>query len=131
MNSSRSTRDYRRKLGQRGEQLAVAHLERQGYVILERNWRCPAGELDIVAREGETLAFVEVRTRRGERFGSPEESLTPAKQSRLIELAQTYVQEKGLTDPSWRIDVVAVELDERGRTRRINLIRNAVWGPSD
>jgi len=131
MNSSRSTRDYRRKLGRRGEEIAAAHLAQQGYLILGRNWRCPAGELDIVARDGETLAFVEVRTRRGDRYGSPEESLTPAKQAKLVELAQTYLQELGATDQSWRIDVVAVEMDERGNLKRINLIRNAVWGPSD
>ncbi|GAB4539687.1 MAG: YraN family protein [Anaerolineae bacterium] len=130
MGSSQNRDDYRHKLGQRGESIAAACLERRGYRILERNWRCAAGELDIVARDGETLAFIEVRTRRGERFGSPEESLTPSKQSRLIELARTYLHQEGLTDQDWRIDVVAVELDGRGQLKRINLIRNAVWGPS-
>ena len=128
MDSSTGSRDYKRRLGRRGEEIAVAYLRRQGYRILARNWRCAAGELDIVAREGETLAFVEVRTRRGDRFGTPEESITPAKQAKLVELAQTYLQENGLTDQNWRIDVVAVEIDRRGRVKRLNLIRNAVWG---
>jgi putative endonuclease len=109
--------------------MAAAYLRQQGYLILERNWRCPIGELDIVAREGEILTFIEVRARRGNRFGTPEESITPAKQARLVELAQTYLQEKGLTDQSWRIDVVAIEMDQGGGAKRLNLIQNAVWGP--
>ena len=126
MNGSRSPANDKRKLGRRGEDIAAAHLSRQGYAILARNWRCPHGELDIVAREGETLTFVEVRARRGDRLGTPEESITPAKQSRLVELAQTYLQETGQTDQDWRIDVVAIEMGWRGEVKRINLIRNAV-----
>jgi putative endonuclease len=131
MESSQHTGDYKRRLGRRGEEIAAAYLGGQGYRVLARNWRCPAGELDIVAREGETLAFVEVRTRRGDRYGTPEESITPAKQTKLVELAQTYLQEHNLADEKWRIDVVAVEMDRRGRVMRLNLIRNAVWGPVD
>jgi putative endonuclease len=131
MGSSHNTGDYKRRLGQRGEDIAAAYLGEQGYEVLARNWRCPAGELDIVAREGETLTFVEVRTRRGDRYGTPEESITPAKQAKLVELAQTYLQENGLADENWRIDVVAVEMDRRNRVKRLNLIRNAVWGQSD
>jgi putative endonuclease len=118
----------KRSLGRRGEDIATAYLQQQGYAILARNWRCAAGELDIVARQGETLAFVEVRTRRGDRFGSPEESVTPDKQAKLVELAQFYLQESCLTDQNWRIDVVAIEMDQRGAVKRLNLIRNAVWG---
>jgi putative endonuclease len=131
VDSSQNMGDYRRRVGRRGEEVAVAYLKQQGYSILVRNWRCSAGELDIVAREGETLAFVEVRTRRGDRYGTPEESITPAKQAKLVELAQTYLQENNLTDQNWRIDVVAVEMDRRGRVKRLNLIRNAVWGSVD
>jgi len=131
MDSSQNTGDYKRRLGQRGEGIAAAYLGEQGYEVLARNWRCPAGELDIVARDGETLAFVEVRTRRGDRYGTPEESITPAKQAKLVELAQTYLQENGLAGENWRIDVVAVEMDRRGRVTRLNLIRNAVWGQVD
>jgi putative endonuclease len=131
MGSSQNMGDYKRRLGQRGEDVAAAYLREQGYEILARNWRCPAGELDIVAREGGKLAFVEVRTRRGDRFGSPEESITPAKQVKLVEVAQTYLQEHNLADEDWRIDVVAVEIDRRGGVKRLNLIRNAVWGSSN
>jgi putative endonuclease len=127
MAPSQGTGDYKQQLGRRGEEIATSYLRRQGYTILARNWQCPIGEIDIVAREGETLAFVEVRTRRGHHFGTPEESITPAKQARLVELAQTYLQEMGLTDTDWRIDVIAIEMGRRGEVRRLNLIRHAVW----
>ncbi len=120
--------DPRQGLGARGEQLAAEHLERQGYVIVDTNWRCAAGEVDIIGREGEVLAFVEVRTRRGRRGPTPEQSLTPAKQAKLIEVARTYLQEHALTDARWRIDFVAVEMDRRGVLQRIELLRNAVTG---
>lgn len=117
----------RRKLGQRGEELAVAYLEKQGYVVRERNWRCAAGEIDIVAEDGGCLVFVEVRTRRGREYGTPEESVTPAKQAKLVEVAQIYLQEHSW-DGDWRIDVVAVEMTSGGKLLRIELIKNAVWG---
>jgi putative endonuclease len=127
MTFPRSPDNYKRQLGQRGEEVAAEHLRQQGYAILARNWRCPAGEVDIVAREGETLAFVEVRTRRaGGRLGTPEESVTPRKQARMVEVAQTYLQEAGLDDAAWRLDVVAIEVGRRGEVTRINLIRCAV-----
>jgi putative endonuclease len=116
--------DKRKQTGQQGETIAVAYLADKGCEILQRNWSCPTGELDIVVKDGETLVFVEVRTRRGERFGTAEESVTPRKQARLIELAQTYLQEVASSHPSWRIDVVAVQLG-RGLPQ-INHIENAV-----
>ncbi len=117
----------RKKLGQRGEELAATHLEERGYVVRERNWRCSAGEVDIVAEDGGCLVFVEVRTRRGRAYGTPEESVTPAKQAKLVEVAQTYLQEHDW-DGDWRIDVVAVEMTSGGRLLRVELIKNAVWG---
>jgi putative endonuclease len=128
MRSSQNKGIPRRELGQLGEDAAADYLERQGYVILARNWRCPAGEIDLVTQDAEALVFVEVRARRGDRFGTPEESVTPDKQARLLELAQTYLQEAGLGDQNWRIDVVAIDMDWRGRIKRLNLIRNAIWG---
>ncbi len=119
----------RKKLGQRGEELAAAYLEKRGYIVRERNWRCPAGEIDIVAEDGDCLVFVEVRTRRGREYGTPEESVTPAKQAKLVEVAQTYLQEHSW-DGDWRIDVVAVEMTSGGKLLRVELIKNAVtdWG---
>ena len=127
MPSPRDFNIYKRRLGQHGEEIAADYLRQQGYTLLARNWRCPAGEVDIVAREGETLAFVEVRTRRaGSRLGTPEESVTLRKQARMVEVAQTYLQEAGLDDAAWRIDVVAIEVGGRGEVTRLNLIRCAV-----
>ncbi len=99
-----------------------------GYAIVARNYRCPAGEIDLIARHGETWAFVEVRTRRGGKFGTPEESITPRKRQHLIAAAQSYLQENQLTDVPWRIDLVAVELSARGELLRVDVIENAVHG---
>ena len=115
----------RKALGRLGEELAVRALAARGYRIRERNWRCPAGELDIVAQDGDVLAFVEVKTRRGREFGTPEEAVTPAKQAKLVELAVTYVQESGWTG-DWRIDVAAVEFTPDGKLLRVEIIQNAV-----
>ena len=115
----------RKALGRLGEELTVQALVQRGYRIRERNWRCPSGELDIVAEDGDVLAFVEVKTRRGQDFGTPEEAVTPAKQAKLIELAATYVQESGWSG-DWRIDVAAVELDSSGKLVRVEIIHNAV-----
>lgn len=75
------------ELGRYGEDVAVRHLHDQGLVILERNWRCRAGEIDIVARHGDVLVFCEVKTRRSDRFGSPVEAVTPRKLARMRVLA--------------------------------------------
>jgi putative endonuclease len=116
--------DKRRQTGQRGEEMAAAYLAERGYTLIERNWRCPTGELDMVAAHGQTLVFVEVRTRSGSRFGPAEESITPAKQARLIELAQAYLQARALPEQPWRIDVVAVQLGPG--LPQVNHIENAV-----
>lgn len=117
----------RRQLGQLGEALAAAELQRRGYTIVDRNWRCTYGELDLVTRDGDTLAVIEVRTRRGHAYGTPEESLTAAKQTRLAAAARTYVQTVGWDGP-WRIDVVAIVLGPRERVERLTVIPNAVGG---
>ena len=118
--------DRRRALGNLGEALAARELERRGYRIVERNWRCPVGELDIVAEKDSARVFVEVRARRGDRFGTPEESITPIKRAKLLEVAQTYLDEHAEQEREWRIDVVAVELSPRGELLRIDVIENAV-----
>ena len=118
--------DARRTLGQQGETLAAQRLQSLGYRLRERNWRCPVGELDIVAEKDGVLIFVEVRTRHGDRFGTPEESITPAKRAKLLEVAQTYLEEHAAEDCNWRIDVVAVEIGSRGEVARLDIIENAI-----
>ena len=116
----------RQRTGRLGEDLARRHLEALGHRILATNQRCPSGEIDIVAEQDQTLAFVEVRTRRGKSMGSPEESITPRKQEHMIATAQEYLEAHSLLNKPWRIDVVAVELDRRGSLVRLDVIENAV-----
>ncbi|MFC1941975.1 YraN family protein [Chloroflexota bacterium] len=116
----------RRETGILGEKLACDFLGKNGYHILETNYRCPEGEIDIITRYQDTLVFVEVRTRKSARFGSPEESITPAKKARLRAVAAHYGQNRENLPESWRIDVVAINLDINGKLSRINLIENAV-----
>ncbi len=115
-------------VGRRGERAAANYLEEQGYVICEMNYRCEVGEMDIVALDGGCLAFVEVRTRRSRKFGSPAESITAAKKRKLVEVAQTYLQEHEAKDIDWRIDVVSVQMSRQGTVQQMHLIRNAVEG---
>ncbi len=119
----------RRRLGQLGERLAADRLARMGYEIVDRNYRCREGEIDIVARQGGGWVFVEVRTRRGDRFGTPEESVTVRKRAHLIASAERYLQEHQALDASWRIDAVAIVLTADGRVERVDVIENAVTGP--
>jgi putative endonuclease len=120
-------------LARQGEDYAAGYLEREGWDVIARNWRTRAGELDIIAREGAWLVFVEVRTRRIGRdgsspvLGSPEESVTPSKQMRLAAIAEAYLFEmrwQGL----WRIDVIALEMRPNGSIARLNHLRDAVRG---
>lgn len=116
-------------LGRFGELAAAAHLQRSGYSLIARNWRCPIGEIDLVARYGEQVVFVEVRTRRarGGETAFPEASVGAVKARRLVQLAQTYLAESDLpAEPPWRIDVVAVEVDALGRVVRLEHIVHAV-----
>ncbi|MFQ5407009.1 MAG: YraN family protein [Anaerolineales bacterium] len=120
--------DARRQLGVRGEALAAERLAQAGYEIVARNYRCPRGEIDLVARERGEWVFVEVRTRRSDRWGTPEDSVTPRKQARLIGCAEHYLDAHGLGDAPWRIDVVAIEVARNGAIHRFEVIQDAVSG---
>ena len=99
---------HRGNLGKRGEDIAVAHLTRGGYRILDRNWRCARGEIDIVAREGGDLVFIEVKTRSSLAYGHPLESITLVKLARLRGLALAWCQAHPSVSGALRIDAVAV-----------------------
>ena len=116
----------RRDTGILGEKLARNFLKKRGYCILETNYRCPEGEIDIIARHKDSLVFIEVRTKKSLEFGSPEESITPTKKVRLRATASNYWQNHNDLPLLWRIDVVAVELNQKGKLLRIELIENAV-----
>jgi len=113
-------------LGDLGERLAEQHLLAKGYRIRERNFRVREGEIDIIAEQGDLLAFVEVRCRRGDAMGAARESLTLAKQRRLVGLAEAYGRtEDGLPDRR-RIDVIAVDFTPSGRLLSLEHIEGAV-----
>jgi putative endonuclease len=101
-------------LGQQGEQLAAEYLQRAGFRILARNWRCAEGEIDIVAADRRTLVACEVKTRSGTRYGTPLEAVTRKKRSRLRRLAVCWVLDNGVLFDEVRVDVVEVLKDERG-----------------
>jgi len=113
-------------LGARGEELAAEKLKALGYDIVTRNFRCASGEIDVIAKHRETWVFAEVRTRRGKKFGTPEESITPRKRQHVLAAAQTYLQDNALHDVNWRIDFVAVELSPQGELLRVEVIENAI-----
>lgn len=100
-------------LGRRGEQAAARYLLRAGYRILAQNWRCKLGELDIVAQDGEMIVFVEVRTRRAG-TQTALESVTPAKQRRLMSAMQLFLAQHNLDDVPSRVDLIAVAFDDSG-----------------
>jgi putative endonuclease len=128
--------DTRRSLGASGEAIAVQALRQAGLTIVERNWRCAVGEIDIVAQENAPdyvrglpstpwLVIVEVRTKRGDAYGTALQSVVPRKQRKLRQVAHTYVQYKGWRGP-WRIDVVGIQVDGQGQPVSIEHVRHAV-----
>jgi putative endonuclease len=116
----------RKKKGEIGEQLAAGFLKKKGYRIIETNYRCRFGEIDIICRNKKCLVFVEVRTKGSADFGTPEESLNRTKLSHLSRAAEYYLQNHDKLPEQWKIDLVAVELDGENRLKRIEQIENAV-----
>jgi putative endonuclease len=108
---------HRQQLGLSGESLAVEELERRGYAILARRYRTAYGEIDIVAEDGQTLVFVEVKARATAEFGTAAEAVTRRKQLRLVRMARDYLARAAIVDRPCRFDVVAI--DEVETTPRI------------
>ena len=112
------------QLGQAGEDAAVVFLEREGYQILRRNFRNKFGEIDIIAKDRDTVCFIEVKTRKSEAYGLPFESVTKSKQRKIIYVALSYLNAQGREEANVRFDVVSVILgDEEGP--QIEIIKNA------
>lgn len=109
--------------GDEGEELAVQHLKGLGMKILERNYHYGRGEIDIVAMDGETLVFCEVKSRKSDRYGDPEYAVTPKKQQQIRHIAKAYLYEREIKEHLCRFDVVAIRLYTR--TPEINYIKNA------
>lgn len=120
--------EYKRHTtGRLGENGAVSELERRGYRILERNYRCRFGEIDVVAKDGSVVVFIEVKTRSSFAFGAPAASVDERKQRKLLAASEMYLQEKGLTGVDARFDVVCVEV--RDKKTAIEVIRDAFAAP--
>ena len=115
--------DHRQSLGKHGEDLACAELEKRGYVIVDRRFRTRCGEIDIVARDGGVLVFIEVKARSGGNFGTPFESVTWKKRQRLSQMAASYLFVRRLAGVACRFDVVAV-VEWQGM-QTIELLRGA------
>jgi len=113
----------KKELGKKGEELALRFLKKRGYQIIERNYACKMGEMDIIAKEKDTLAFVEVKTRTSTTFGPPQLAVNPTKQKQLSKVALYFLKEKGIEEMKARFDVVAILLGPKGA--EIELIKDA------
>ena len=119
---------HHQKLGRWGESVAMTYLQANNFEIKYQNWRCPRGEIDIIAWQADTWHFIEVKTRRGRNKGTPEESITPRKANQMITTALLFLAAHDLDDIAWQIDLVAVELDSAGKLLRCELIPNFIQG---
>lgn len=116
------------EVGRIGERIARHHLEGKGYRIVDANYQCRWGEVDLIAVDGSVWVFVEVRARRSAAYGSPEESITPAKARRLTLTAQDFLRQRVAAHANleWRIDLVAIRLGPNRRVLSINHLENIV-----
>jgi putative endonuclease len=110
-------------LGKKGEDIAAAFLEKKGYNILFRNYKCSFGEIDIIAKHKKTLSFIEVKTRSTKKYGLPQEAVTPAKQAKISRVALEFVQRYKMENRAARFDVVSVQSLNDGY--EVDLIENA------
>lgn len=117
---------YRQRLGSFGERVAVAHLEAKGYHIRDRNFRVREGEIDIVAEHDDTLVFVEVKTRRGDKMGTAKEALNWRQAQNLMLAAEKYETSHQHLPPGRRFDLIAIDLDENGELLSVEHIESAV-----
>ena len=117
---------HKQRLGTFGERVAIAHLEEKGYRIRETNFRVREGEIDIVAEQGDTLVFVEVKTRRGDAMGSAKESIGWRKAQSLLLAARAYEERHEELPPGRRIDVIAIDLDADGELLSVEHIESAI-----
>jgi len=116
---------FNRLFGNRGERAAVRYLKQQGFRIVARNYQNRYGEIDIIAIEGDTLVFIEVKTRRSTRTGSPLEAVDEKKQQQIMRTAQAYLSQRGLNEQSIRFDVIGLLWPEDAKEPEIQHVRHA------
>ena len=117
--------DFRKEVGNKGEKLAAKFLKRKGYRIIQQNYKCKLGEIDIIAEHDDTIVFVEVKTRQTHEFGSPQSSVTATKRGQISRVALFYVRNKKLVDQSCRFDVIGITFSSGSRKPEIEHIENA------
>ncbi len=115
--------NFKKRIGNKGESIAEEYLKQKGYKIIQRNYRCRFGEIDIIAKDGNTVVFTEVRTKQNNNFGSPQESITPAKIEKISKASLSFIQEKKMAGFSYRFDLIAITFSQ-GR-QNIEHIENA------
>ena len=123
MNIPKETKTKNLEIGHLGEQIAKIYLQNKGYHIIQENYRTKYAEIDLIVRDRGVLVFVEVRTRKGERFGSPEDSINRSKMRKLIRNAEAYAARMSYVK-IYRIDVICIVLDENERSSRITHYKN-------
>ena len=116
----------RQDTGNLGEKLAQKFLKKNGYRIVETNFNCRRGEIDIIAKHNDWLVFVEVRSKSTLGFGTPEESITAGKKHRVKTAAYYYLRQLEKQPQFWRIDVIVIEIDRAGKASRLEHIENAI-----
>ncbi|MBI4537827.1 MAG: YraN family protein [candidate division NC10 bacterium] len=117
--------EARRAVGRSGEDVAREFLERRGFTILAANFRCAAGEIDLIGRDSKTLVFVEVKSRTSDAFGPPKLAVHRRKQRQIVRAAEWFLAERRLTDVACRFDVLAVNFPEEDEPPRIEWVRDA------
>jgi putative endonuclease len=128
--SKRAAKPEKGSVGRRAEDAVARHLWWQGYQILERNYRTRSGEVDIIARQGDTIVFVEVRSKKEGSEVAPKDTVTRSKERRIDAVASAYLKARRLTDVSIRYDIAEVWTDERGRPARVELLEGAFGDPN-
>ena len=116
---------HQKILGDWGETEARRYLETKAYVFIDRNFRVPEGEIDLVMQDGDIIVFIEVKTRISDKFGTPEESVSKAKRQRLLRAAWAFLQEREMIDASLRIDFVAIEASLNWTIKRLEHYQSA------
>lgn len=116
---------FNKDIGSLGEDIAENFLKESGYVILERNFRCKVGEIDVIGKDNKYIVFIEVKTRYGNLYGTPAESITYSKQHKIYKAAQLYILKKKLYNFNFRFDVVEVILNIKDNFHSVKLIKDA------
>ena len=124
MNHELRIKKYNLETGRLGEDIARKYLEQKGYIIIDQNYKNKYAEIDLIAQDGDGLVFVEVKTRTGEQFGMPEQSINRDKMLRLIRNARAYMAIKNQNNMNYRIDAVCIVLDRNKEIERIDHYQN-------